>query len=531
MKTGMKKCLALTLAGVMSLGLLASCGGESTGGQETGSQGTESPAAGEVTYADTIVIGDNDEPNDLDPDQAWGAAEARFSCFIYEGLVREDENGEIVPLLATDWTVSEDGMTYTFNLKPDVKFSDGTPVTGEDWIWSLERARDNPTSNSRTMASNIVSIEAPDDTTLIIHLDSPVASFLANCCKWNMVVKSKAHYEAVGEEGFLTQPLGTGPYAVAEWERGQYIRCVANEYYHVEGQPYTKNLLYKIITDDNTRLLQLQSGDIDIMGQVPVNMMSQIESDSNLVGTSFTGSQIRYLVINCADEVTGIQEVRDALNYATDKQAIVDMVVSGYGSPVVSYVSGIHGDLYNPNLEERGQDIERARELLAEAGFPDGVDLTINIASGNTVYENIATVLQSQWAEAGINLEIVPLESGTLVDNLGTFNYQLTILQWTDSTPDPSDISAYECRYSDSFQWYSGVQDQAIEDLYMSTIAETDPEVRAQLYWDLQELVYERSNIIPLYQADWTYGYSSKIEGLNVTPFNKINVAELRKVN
>ena len=248
MKTGMKKCLALTLAGVMSLGLLASCGGESTGGQETGSQGTESPAAGEVTYADTIVIGDNDEPNDLDPDQAWGAAEARFSCFIYEGLVREDENGEIVPLLATDWTVSEDGMTYTFNLKPDVKFSDGTPVTGEDWIWSLERARDNPTSNSRTMASNIVSIEAPDDTTLIIHLDSPVASFLANCCKWNMVVKSKAHYEAVGEEGFLTQPLGTGPYAVAEWERGQYIRCVANEYYHVEGQPYYELFLLDLCT-------------------------------------------------------------------------------------------------------------------------------------------------------------------------------------------------------------------------------------------------------------------------------------------
>ena len=524
----MKRALSMLLACVMLLAVLTACGSSN---DSTPSETGSTAPTGDATYADTIVIGDNGEPKNLDPDQSWGAAEARFSCFIYEGLVREDENGDIVPLLATDWTISDDGMTYTFNLKPDVKFSDGTPVTGEDWIWSLERARDNPESNSRTMASNIVSIEAPDDTTLVITLDSPVASFLANCCKWNMVVKSKAHYEEVGAEGFLSQPLGTGPYAVTEWKKGEYIRCVANEYYHVEGQPYTKNLVYKIITDDNTRLLQLQSGDIDIMGQVPVNMMAQVESDSNLVATSFTGSQIRFLVMNCADEVTGKQEVRDALNYATDKQAIVDMVVSGYGVPVTSYVSSIHGDLYNSELVERGQDIEKAKELLAQAGYPDGLDLTINISSGNTVYENIATVLQSQWAEAGINLEIVPLESGTLTENLGASNYQLTVLQWTDSTPDPSDISAYECRYSDSFQWYSGVKDQEIEDAYMATISETDPAKRAELFWTLQELVYERSNIIPLYQADWTYGYSSKIEGLKVTPFNKINVAELRKTN
>ena len=202
----MKRALSMLLAGVTLMTVLSACGGN------TDSPPTDSAAAntssGETTYADTIVIGDNGEPKNLDPDQSWGASEARFSCFIYEGLVREDENGDIVPLLATDWTISDDGMTYTFNLKPDVKFSDGTPVTGEDWIWSLERARDNPESNSRTMASNIVSIEAPDDTTLVITLDSPVASFLANCCKWNMVVKSKAHYEEVGAEAEELTYLG-----------------------------------------------------------------------------------------------------------------------------------------------------------------------------------------------------------------------------------------------------------------------------------------------------------------------------------
>ncbi|WP_186566347.1 ABC transporter substrate-binding protein [Lawsonibacter celer] len=533
MKRRTTKALSLLLASASILALLAGCGGGGGTAENSNSPAPSDSSApsGETTYADTIVIGDNTEPKNLDPDQSWGAAEARFSCFVYEGLVREDADGNIIPLLATDWKISEDGTVYTFNLKPDVKFSDGTPVTGEDWIWSLERARDNPESNSRTVASNIVSIEAPDDATLVITLDSPVASFLANCCKWNMVVKSKAHYEAVGAEGFLTQPMGTGPYAVTEWKKGEYIQCVANEYYHVEGQPYTKNLTYKIITDDNTRLLQLQSGDIDIMGMVPVNMMAQIDSDPNLTAAAYTGSQIRFLVINCADEVTGKKEVRQALDYATDKQAIVDMVANGYGKPVSTYVSNIHGDLHNSELADRGPDIEKAKELLTQAGYPDGLTLKINITSGNTIYENIATVLQSQWAAAGISLEIEPLESGTLVESLGAGNYQLTILQWTDSTPDPSDISAYECRYSDSFQWYSGVQDQEIEDAYMATISETDPAKRAELFWTLQELVYERTNIVPLFQADWAYGYSSKIEGISVTPFNKINVAELKKAN
>ena len=528
-----KKIMALLLASLMVVGL-AACSSdttdEGTTNEGTTEEGTEEGATGEVTYKDTIVIGDNTEPKDLDPDQSWGAAEARFSAFIYEGLVREDANGEIIPLLATDWTVSEDGLTYTFNLKEGVKFSNGTDVTVADWAWSLYRARDNETSNSRSVAAAIDTVTGSDeDHTLVITLSKPDAAFLANLCKWNMVVKSEAHFNEVGAEGFLTQPMGTGPYAVSEWKRGEYINCVANEYYHVEGQPYTKNLTYKIITDDNTRLLQLQSGDIDIMGIVPTNMMETIAADSNLVATDFAGSQIRFLVMNCADEVIGKQEVRDALAMATDKQAIVDFVAAGYAEPVVSYVNTLHGDLCNTDLTDT-YDVEQAKQLLADAGYPDGVDITINVTSGNTIYENIATILQSQWAEIGVNLTIEPLESATLVSNLDAGAFQMTILQWTDSTPDPNDISAYLCNYDDSYQWYSMVKDEAINDLYLQTATETDHETRVQLMWDLQELTFARKNVIPLFAQAWTYGYNANVEGLSVTPFNKINVAELRVV-
>ncbi len=526
----MKKLVALLLAAAMSAAL-ASCGGSNTGsdvnaGSDTGAgdAGTAAP----TSYSDTLVIGDNTEPKNLDPDQSWGAAEARFSAFIHEGLVREDENGSIIPLLATDWTVSDDGLTYTFNLKEGVKFSDGTDVTVADWAWSLYRARDCEYSNSRSVAAKIDTVTGSDeDHTLVITLTEPQSCFLANLCKWNMVVLSEAHYNEVGEEAFLRDPLGTGPYAVTEWKQGEYIQCAANEYYHVEGQPYTKNLTYKIITDDNTRLLQLQSGDIDIMGIVPTNMMETVASDSNLTAAAFNGSQIRFLILNCSDDVLSNEKVREALYYAMDKQQIVDFVAAGYAKPVASYVNEIHGDLYDADLKDADRDVEKAKELLAEAGYANGLDLTINITSGNTIYENVATILQAQWAEAGITLSIEPLESATLVQNLGTFDYQLTLLQWTDSTPDPNDISAYECNYADSYQWYSGVDDTAMDETYAKSATATGDE-RVELMHQLQQMVFARKNIIPLFAQEWTYGYSNKVEGIKVTPFNKINVAEIR---
>ena len=490
--------------------------------------GIAATAEAEDGYKDTIVIADNTEPKNLDPDQSWGAAEARFSAFIHEGLVREDADGNIIPLLATDWTISDDGLTYTFNLKEGVKFSDGTDVTVADWQFSLYRARDCEYSNSRSVAANIDTVEGSDEEhTLTITLTEPQSCFLANLCKWNMVVLSEAHYNEVGEEAFLTDPLGTGPYAVTEWKQGEYINCTANEYYHVEGEPYTENLVYKIVTDDNTRLLQLQSGDIDIMGIVPTNMMQTIEDDANLTAATFSGSQIRFLVINCSDEVTGNELVREALYYAMDKEAIVAFVAAGYAEPVATYVNPLHGELCNTDIQDSERDVEKAKELLAEAGYADGLDLTINISSGQTIYENIATILQAQWAEAGINLTIEPLESATLVENLGAFNYQLTCLQWTDSTPDPNDISAYECNYADSYQWYSGVDVEEIDELYAQSATATG-EDRVDLMWQLQEKVFERKNIIPLFAQSWTYGYSNKVEGIDVTPFNKINVAEIR---
>lgn len=536
MKRG-KLGILTTLAVCASLALTG-CGNTQTGTAQTdtattaSTSGTEVTAAsGETNYADTFVVGLQDDVNCLDPDQSIGATEGCILFHIYEGLVREDENCNIVPLLAESWDISEDGLVYTFHLKEGVKFSDGTDVTGEDWIWSLERARDNESSNSRSVAEPIQTVEAPDDATLVITLKEPCASFLANLCKWNMSVKSKAHYEAVGDDdAFSAAPMGTGPYMLTEWKKGESLTFAANPYYHEAGYPLTQNMVYKIISDDNTRLLQLQSGDIDIMVSAPASMAESIEASAGVNLQTFTSTQIRYLTFNCSQKPLDDEKVRQALDYATDKQEILDVVANGYGTIANAYFNNLYTEYHDDTLQARGVDYDKAKELLAEAGYPNGFDITMNIYAGNSVYEDIATCLQSEWSNIGVNVTIEELESATMKAAIKQQDgYVVTVLQWTDSTPDPNDLSAFECVYADANQYNSFVYNHEIEDLYYETAKEMDTTKRAELFKQLQQTIYEYDNFVPLFQGEFVYGVSDKISGLQVTPFNHMEAALIQK--
>lgn len=530
MLTSLVLCIGLALSGCSGS---ASGTTTTTAGAATEAQtGEPAETAADAAYADTFVVGLQDDVNCLDPDQSIGATEGSVMAHIYEGLVREDADCNIIPLLAESWEISDDGLTYTFHLKEGVKFSDGTDVTGEDWIWSLERARDNESSNSRSVAEPIASVEAPDDTTLVITLKEPCASFMANLCKWNMVVKSKAHFEKVGsEEAFSRSPLGTGPYMLTDWKQGESLSFTANPYYHEAGYPLTQNMVYKIISDDNTRLLQLQSGDIDIMVSAPASMAESIEAATGVSLQAFPSTQIRYLTFNCSQKPLDDQLVRQALDYATDKQEILDVVANGYGTIANAYFNNMYADFHDDTLTARGADYEKAKELLTEAGYPDGFDITMNIYAGNSVYEDIATCLQSEWANAGVNVTIEPLESATMKAAIKQPDgYVVTVLQWTDSTPDPNDLSAFECVYEDANQYNSFVYNHELEDLYYETATEMDREKRAELLKELQQEVYEWCNFVPLFQGEFIYGVSDKISGLSVTPFNKMDAKNIQKM-
>ena len=262
---------------------------------------------------------------------------------IFEGLVRTGDDGSIEPVLATDWTISDDGLTYTFNLVQGVKFSNGEDVEPSDWVWSFYRARDYETSNYRYIAEAIDTVEATDEQ-VVITLTEPNAAFLAELGCFNMVLGDQSYAESMSDEEYLKNPVGTGPYMLKDWTQGSSLTLEANPYYRVEGMPKTKEIKYVLIADDNTRLMQLQSGQIDVAPTFPFSLAQGVESNEALALDIFPSTQIYYLTVNTTKPPFDDVKVRQALYYALNKSELASAIAGEYGTPVAAIVSETQGD-------------------------------------------------------------------------------------------------------------------------------------------------------------------------------------------
>lgn len=521
----MSKKFRQTMAFFLAACCIASFAGCS-GGKSTS---TVSTAAG-TSYADTVNIGLAGDPTTLDPNQTGiGPTETTVMNEIYEGLVRASADSKsIEPALATSWKISDDGLTYTFQLKQGVKFSDGTSVKPEDWVWSLTRARDCETSEYRFIAEAIKDVKA-DDTTVTITLTKKWAPFLADLCTFNMVVGCKAYYDKVGGTAYAQKPLGTGPYMLTDWQRGSSLSLTKNTNYYKAGYPKTANLKFSVITDDNTRLMQLQSGQIDVMGDVPYSQIDTISKDKNLKVQTYESTQIRYLILNTTQKPLDNLKVRQAILYATNKAEIASLVAKTYGKAVASVLSESQGKWFNSDLKVTSYDPDKAKQLLTEAGYPNGVKLTVSVNSGSQIYQQIATLLKSEWAKAGIDLNIELLEKAALSTKYQSLSHQATILQWVDDILDPSEVSGWITDYSQSHAWYTGLQDKDLQDLNTKASEEMDETARLQMYKDIQQKIYDNANVIPLFRNDFVYAMSSKIQNLEVSPFSVMRLEDIRK--
>ncbi|GHV26124.1 diguanylate cyclase [Clostridia bacterium] len=479
------------------------------------------PMAVVAENADVIVVGRLSDSAYLEPNApTYGVAEAVITQQVFEGLVTVDETGtEILPSLATDWTINDDGTVYTFNLKSGVTFSDGTPVKGEDWEWSLYRARDMETSAYAFIAASIDTVEA-DESTVKITLKEPSASFLAELCCFNMVVGSKARWEALGEEAYLLDPIGTGPYLVKEWAKEDHITLTANPYYHVEGFPLTPEIRFNVVSDDNTRLMQLQAGQIDIVADLPFTMTDIVKDDPSLTLSVFPSTQIRYLILNTTLAPFDDPIVRKALLMGIDKQQISDIVAGEYGAPVAAHVSEAEGKWHNSDLVVPAYDPEGAKALLTEAGYTLPITFTISERAGAEVYEQIAILLKSQLDKAGFSVNLEMLERAALSDMYTNLRHQATILQWVDDIVDPSGIIGFTTEYDQSNAWYTGLHDEDLEQLSIDARKQLDETKRVEMYHEIQARIYDNANTIALFRNAFAYGSSSKISGLNVSPFS-----------
>ncbi|WP_323780324.1 ABC transporter substrate-binding protein [Leisingera sp.] len=450
-------------------------------------------AAGSAWAKDSVTIALQLEPPHLDPTSA--AAQAIDSVVysnIFEGLTRFMGDGSVVPGLAESWEISEDGTVYTFHLRAGVTFHDGSAMDAEDVKFSLDRARaDDSTNAQKTLFEGISSVEAVDPHTVKVTLDAPNGGFLFNLAWGDAVIVAPESIEDI-----KTAPVGTGAYTFQEWVQGDRISLARNPEYWGE-QPALASATFKFISDPTAAFAAMMAEDIDAFDNFPApENLPQFEADPRfqvLVGST-EGETI--LSINNKQPPFDDLRVRQAVAHAIDRQAIIDGAMFGYGTPIGSHFAP-HNPAYTDLTGNSAFAPETAKALLAEAGLAEGFETTLHLPPPSYARRG-GEIVAAQLAAVGIRAEIVNVEWAQWLETVFRGkNFGLTIVSHTE----PMDIGIY-ARPDYYFQYDS----KAFQELMAKLNATTDPDARAALLQEAQEMI----------SADYVNGYLFQLAKLGI---------------
>lgn len=402
-----KKLLALFLALVMVGAVLPGCG---DGSKDPGGQGNNGKT-GEPVKGGEITIGIAQDLDDsLDPHQTVAAGTREVLFNIFEGLVKPNSDGEMIPAVAEKYTLSEDGTTYTFTLREGVKFHNGQTVTAEDVVYSINRCAAVPEGQEKPLVaafSAVKSVEALDEKTVAVTIAQRDLEFIS----YMTAAIIPADYENQD-----TAPVGTGPFRfVSRTPQQDFVMERFEDYW---GAPaWLDKVTYKICENADALVMNLNGGSIDLCAHLTSAQASQLNQKFQVLEGTMNLVQAIYL--NNQAKPFDNQLVRQALCYAIDRQGIMDMVADGHGTAVGSSIYPAFTKYFLPELVDKyPHDVAKAKELLAQAGYPDGFDMTISVPNNYQPHMDTAEVVAEQLREAGINVTIQPVEWSTWLDTI-----------------------------------------------------------------------------------------------------------------
>jgi len=402
-----KKLLALFLALVMVGAVLPGCG---DGSKDPGGQGNNGKT-GEPIKGGEITIGIAQDLDDsLDPHQTVAAGTREVLFNIFEGLVKPNSDGEMIPAVAEKYTLSEDGTTYTFTLREGVKFHNGQTVTAEDVVYSINRCAAVPEGQEKPLVaafSAVKSVEALDEKTVAVTIAQRDLEFIS----YMTAAIIPADYENQD-----TAPVGTGPFRfVSRTPQQDFVMERFEDYW---GAPaWLDKVTYKICENADALVMNLNGGSIDLCAHLTSAQASQLNQNFQVLEGTMNLVQAIYL--NNQAKPFDNQLVRQALCYAIDRQGIMDMVADGHGTAVGSSIYPAFTKYFLPELVDKyPHDVAKAKELLAQAGYPDGFDMTISVPNNYQPHMDTAEVVAEQLREAGINVTIQPVEWSTWLDTI-----------------------------------------------------------------------------------------------------------------
>jgi len=498
---------------VMSL-LMTGCGGSDNAEDTSKSDATNDPAEStepaKSVAKDTLTIAHWEEPATLDPQYSnmigWFAIEKQ----IFSGLV-DYVDGEYVPMLAKSWEYIDD-QTIRFNLRDDVMFQNGEQMTAEDVFFTLERATLSPKSASTYKTLDIENTKVVDPYTIDVALKMPDSAFLNTLETGRGYIVSKKAVEEMGEAEFARNPVGTGPYKIKEWVSGTEIKLEAFDGYFGE-KAKTANVVYKFIPEASNRVIELETGDIDVALNVASNDVPRVQDMENADIVMVPSYRYTTLTMSMQDDVLSDKRVREALAYAIDKPLLVQVI---YGDTAEA-LNGIMptNAIDFKEMEETPFDPETSKALLAEAGYADGLEIEFQVDPGSE-YLDIAEAVQSMWKDVGVTAKIVTMDRQSYLAQGHT--YQVSIRAGNANHPS-NILIIYDSAFGDRIQGNDDYIDSALIE-YRKTVDKAEAK---KVLDDLQDYIWDIKYTIPLAHTKTIFGISNKVDGFIPDPLGIVD--------
>lgn len=523
----MKKGIALLLSVTMLAASLSGCSGgkpagktESSGaaaGQAGGGSSAAGTGAGAAApgHKSSLIIGTDADIDNLDLQKQQNATNNIILKNTHQTLVffNNGSSGDVRfdPCLATSWEFTDD-THIEMKLRDDVYFNDGaqTPMTAEDVKFTLDMAMDNMVASA---LAGYVSCTVKDEHTVVIEIESYNNEFVQSLASLPLAIQSKKAYDDGVENPYY---IGTGPYKFDEWVEGEYCRLVKVEDYWGNNIPAGENLSpgiaetieFRPYIEASSRVMALQAGEIDVCVNPPINELQYLEDDKNIEVFEKTGTRLFYFAFNVQKEPWNNEKLRQAVACAIDRDAVLEAAVYGKGTPQTTILNrGLWG--FYDDMEGFDYDVERAKKLLGEAGVSN-LQTTLSYASG-TPYDQIATVIQANLAEIGIQVTLEPMETATLRSTCADGKQELFLWRWNEDSK--VDFVYRDLFYTGTGSNYHHYSDPKADELIDLVATEKDQDKRMQYGKELQEYLVNACPQVPLYIANLVIAYNKNLQG------------------
>ena len=511
----------------MSAALSACGGGKNTESSETVNNSSETTvetgaenssdeqvSTGEPQQGGNVVFGITQDLVSLDPHQVTDAGTRGVVFNLFEGLVKPTSDGDLEPAVASDYKISEDAKTYTFTLRDGVTFHDGSAVTAEAVKYSIERYAE--TQGESSAFSNVDAVTIVDDNTVEITLKEGYSEFLTDVASASIIPESN--------EDPAGNPIGTGPFKFVSYTPGQSLKIEKYDGYWKDGYPYLDSAEFKIIANANTAYTELQAGTLDMLNYLTIDQVNSLSDDYKIVEGSMMLVQAMFL--NNTYEPLQDVRVRQAICYAVDRQSVNDFLFDGRSHLIGTHMIPSLAKYYNEETENvYTYDPEKAKELLAEAGYENGFDLEISIPSNFDQHMQSGEIIVEQLKAVGINATIKPVEWQTwLSDVYSAKQYQATIVGF-DGTLAPSDwLQKYTSTSGKNIaQFSSEAYDEAFDKAYNTV----DDAEKAQYYKECEMILAQEAASVYIQDPANFVAVRSNLEGFEFYPVAALDLSKV----